>query len=105
MYSFNDEFPKDDNIWEFSDPKEVASRARRFYRLNVYRSTKPSKKYMIYDNVNKKWVHFGQMYYEDYTRHKDEDRRHNYLVRSNGIKGNWRENLFSPNSLSRLLLW
>jgi len=105
MYSFNEQFPEDDNIWEFSNPKEVANRAKRFYHTTVYRSTRPTKKYMIFDNQNKKWIHFGQMYYEDYTRHKDENRRINYLTRSAGIRGDWRENLYSPNNLSRLLLW
>ena len=105
MYSFDDEFPENDNIWEFSNPREVATRAKRFYNTKIYRSTRPTKKYMIFDNVNKKFIHFGQMYYEDFTKHQDTKRRENYLRRSAGIQGNWQQNLFSPNNLSRLLLW
>ena len=51
------------------------------------------------------WVHFGEMGYEDYTKHKDEKRRKRYLKRSAGIKGKWKENPYSPNNLSRSLLW
>jgi len=104
-YRFDDEFPQTDDIWMYSNPREVANRAKKFYGTKVYRSTRPAKKYMIFDPVNKRWIHFGQMYYEDYTKHSNEDRRHNYLVRSGNIPGNWRTNPFSPNMLSRLLLW
>jgi hypothetical protein len=104
-YRFEDEFPITDDIWNYSNPRIVQNRASKFYRTTVYRSTLPSKKYMIYDPIKRKWIHFGQMYYEDYTKHKDEDRRYNYLRRSQGIKGDWRDNIYSPNNLSRLLLW
>ena len=104
-YRFEDEFPITDDIWMYSNPREVADRVKKFYNSKIYRSTRPSKKYMIYDPTKKKWIHFGQMYYEDYTVHKDEDRLHNYLVRSGNIKGNGRTDPFSPNFLSRSLLW
>jgi len=42
---------------------------------------------------------------QDFTYHKDEKRKENYLKRSAGIKGNWLSNPYSPNSLSRNLLW
>ena len=35
---------------------------------------------MIYDGH--KWVHFGQMGYEDFTKHKDLKRREKYLTRT-----------------------
>lgn len=59
---------------------------------------------MIQDPDNK-WIHFGQMGYEDYTKHKDDDRRKNYLKRSSNIKGQWKSNKYSPNNLSIHLLW
>ena len=59
---------------------------------------------MVQDPDNK-WVHFGQMGYEDYTKHKDDDRRKNYLNRSSNIKGQWKSNKYSPNNLSIHLLW
>jgi len=87
MYSFQEEFPQDDVIWKFSNPREVADRAKRIYHSKIYRSTRPSKKYMIFDRAYNKWVYFGAMYYEDFTKHKDQKRRDNYLRRSAGIKG------------------
>ena len=42
---------------------------------------------------------------EDWTFHKDNDRRNRYLARATKIKGNWRDNKYSPNNLSINLLW
>ena len=99
------EFPKDDPIWHWSNPRIVNYKARHFYRMDVHRSTRFGKKYMIWDPHNEKWIHFGQMNYEDFTKHGDEDRRRNYLRRTEAIRGNWRDNPYSPNMLSRRLLW
>ena len=52
-----------------------------------------------------KIVHFGQMGYEDYTKHKDKDRRARYLARAENMHGEWRNKPFSPNNLSIHLLW
>ena len=81
------------------------------HKLNVnnyeiYLSNRKNKKYMIYDKINDKIIaHFGNINYEDYTYHNDEKRRMNYLKRSNNIKGDWKNNIFSPNNLSINLLW
>ena len=71
----------------------------------LYPASNPEKKYRIYDPKNNKWVNFGQMGYEDYTKHKDKKRRDNYLKRSGNIKGNWKNSKYSANSLSRKILW
>lgn len=68
-------------------------------------STKMGKKYMVYDPINKKMVHFGQLGYDDFTKHKDEKRRLNYLKRTANMRGNWKNNPYSPNNLSRNILW
>lgn len=83
---------------DYSNPKEVERKAKR-YGVKVFRSTKKNKKYMIYHN---KWIHFGAMGYEDYTKHKDKTRRANYLTRSAGIKDSGK---YSANQLARHLLW
>jgi len=59
---------------------------------------------MVQDPTGK-WIHFGAMGYEDYTKHKDQTRRENYLNRSTNIKGSWKQNKFSPNNLAIHLLW
>jgi hypothetical protein len=71
----------------------------------LYPSKNPNKKYDICDENTKKWVHFGQLGYEDYTKHKDKNRRKNYLARSSKIKGKWKNNKYSANNLSRNILW
>jgi hypothetical protein len=56
-----------------------------------------------------KLVHFGQKGYEDFTQHKDPERRKNYLKRSAGIRGKdgklTKDDPFSPNYWARKVLW
>ena len=96
-------FSRSDKIWKYSNPNVVKRKLSKYLHTKLYRSNKKDKKYMI--NKNGKWIHFGQMGYEDYTKHKDRKRRSNYLKRSSGIKGKWSKNRWSPNNLSRKLLW
>jgi hypothetical protein len=70
----------------------------------LYASTNPQKKYDICDPQGH-WVHFGQMGYEDYTKHKNKARRKNYLTRSAKIAGQWKSSRYSANNLSRNILW
>ena len=42
---------------------------------------------------------------EDYLYHQNEKRRTNYLKRSSNIKGNWKDDPYSPNNLSINILW
>ena len=99
-------FLKSDSIWNYSNPKIVQRRARIIYgkKATIYRSNLKTKKYFIIDPNGKK-IHFGAMGMEDYTYHKDDKRKENYLKRSYGIRGNWKDNPYSPNNLSRTLLW
>lgn len=98
--------PMNNEIWEFSNPKEVHKKAVKYLgkSVPVYLSTNSKKKYMVKSPAGK-WVHFGQLGYEDNTKHRDPLRRQNYLNRTANIKGNWKENPYSPNNLSRNLLW
>jgi len=36
-------------------------------------------------------VHFGQIGYEDYTKHHNKTRRKNYLTRTENMRGNWKK--------------
>ena len=60
------------------------------------------------DNHNKT-IHFGHKDYQDYTKHRDDNRRHNYCKRSAGIKCRKQKNGIcdqtSPNFWSRHMLW
>jgi hypothetical protein len=68
-------------------------------------STRKGKKYMVYNPATGLWSHFGQLGYEDFTKHLDLKRRENYLARSAGIHGDWSNDKYSPNALSRAILW
>ena len=90
----------------YSNPSEVYRRASKYLgkTAKIRLSTKKDKKYMV-TTPDGKIVHFGQMGYEDFTKHKDKTRRKNYLTRSRKIKGNWKKNKYSPNNLDIKLLW
>lgn len=98
---------KDNKIWEFSNPEKVLRKAKQYLGSNVEikLSTNPPKKYMVYNPQKDKWIHFGLLGYEDYTKHNDPIRRHNYLTRTAFMRGNWKNDKYSPNNLSRNILW
>jgi len=91
----------------YSDPKRAQQMAYRYLgkTAKIYPANNPVKKYKIFDPKNNRWVNFGQLGYEDYTKHKDKSRRKNYLTRSGKIKGDWKQNKYSANNLSRRILW
>jgi hypothetical protein len=102
------------NLSDYSDYETVLNRAKHNYGENVIllESTRKTKKYMIFDPYNNKFVHFGQMGYLDFTRYEKiydikraNEHRIRYLKRALKIKGNWMDNPYSPNYLSMLLLW
>ena len=109
-YNEDDENFKDrlEQLSKVSNPKEVIRKAQHYFNnpdIKVYLSNRKDKKYAIYDPINKKLVHFGNINYLDYTMHKDDKRRQNYLLRASHIKGDWKDNKYSPNNLSMNLLW
>ena len=70
----------------------------------IYFSTAKGKKFAVI-TPDGKVVNFGQKGYDDFTKHQDEQRRENYLARAMKIKGDWRSDKYSPNSLAINLLW
>ncbi len=93
-----------EQLKKVSNYATVRKKARLLYHRDVFPSTKKNKKYMI-QNEKGNMVHFGAIQYEDYTKHKDKTRRKNYLTRASNIKGNWKQDPFSPNNLSLHLTW
>lgn len=85
------------DLKKYSNFQKVNSLAMKKYKRPVAVSNRKTKKYMIRDD-NNKFIHFGQLGYEDFTKHKDEERRERYLKRTANIKGDWKENKFSPNN-------
>ena len=92
-------------LLKYSNPDIVAHRLQEYLPgTQLYISSRKDKKYMI-QRPQGGWSHFGQLGYEDFTRHGDPVRRDRYLKRAMGIKGEWMKNEYSPNSLSIVLLW
>ena len=88
-----------------SNPSVVQKKVKQIFGSNV--KLQPSKtKTKTYALITPtvKTINFGSFDYQDYTKRKDEKRRENYLKQRAGIKGNWRINKYSPNSLSHSLL-
>lgn len=92
--------------------KSVEYDGRTFPGYNQpVKSDRKGKKMMVLvkkgDRV--KLVHFGQKGYQDYTQHRDKERRKNYLQRSAGIRGKdgklTKDDPFSPNYWARRELW
>jgi hypothetical protein len=103
------EIPKDDELYKFSNPKEAQKKAFKYIDKSaiLYKSSNLKKKYMIFDpNINK-MVHFGSLNpsYEDFLKHKNLIRRNAYLKRTSNMRGNWKDNIYSPNNLSINILW
>ena len=49
-----------------------------------------------------KWIHFGEIGYEDYTLHKDDERRKKFITRNK----KWSEQKYNTAGfLSYFLLW
>jgi hypothetical protein len=96
---------------KISDPAEVKRRFEK-YRGSAKATIEPSpradKKYLIRvaaaDGKRGRAIHIGSTL-ADFTKHADEAKRKSYLARSAGIKGDWREDKWSANSLARALLW
>lgn len=92
-------------LLKVSNPRKVLKRLNNYIPgVDLYVSTRKGKKYMI-QNPDGKWIHFGNINYSDYTRHKDEVRRIHYLQRSLNIQGDWKDDKYSSNNLALHLLW
>lgn len=94
-------------IYLYSSPRVAQKMAYKYLgkTAKLYPANKQQKKYRIWDRKNNRWVNFGQMGYEDYTKHKNKTRRKNYLTRTKNMLGNWKNNRYSANNLSRNILW
>ena len=85
---------------QYSDPDIVAYKAQQLGLNTVHESLRKDKKYMVFDG--NKMIHFGQMGYEDYTKHGDGRRRTNFRKRNH----RWANApKYSPAYLSYNLLW
>jgi len=89
-----------DELYKYSNPEEVNRLAMKFHLNPVYESSRKDKKYMVFDGT--RMQHFGQMGYEDYTKHGDKKRRDNFRKRNHRWANAPR---YSASWLSWNLLW
>ena len=80
-----EDIPLTDDLYKYSNPKKAQQNVHKVFGndVSLYKSTRPTKKYMIYDSNHNKFIHFGSMKpaYEDYLKHNDEYRQYKYLKR------------------------
>ena len=70
--------------------------------MKLSRSTRAQKKYQVV--VDGRTIHFGAAGYDDYTTHKDPERKARYLARHSGE--DWSEaGVNSAGFWTRWLLW
>ena len=102
------------NLSYCSDYKTVLKRAKHYYgnETILLPSTRATKKYMIFNPHTNRFIHFGGMGYLDYTKYLQlydletaNLHRNRYLKRALNIKGDWKNDHYSANFLSILLLW
>jgi hypothetical protein len=90
-----------EKLLQFSNPAVVIAKGKKL-GLTVLISNRKDKKYAITNPITHKLVNFGQMGMEDFTKHKDEKRRQNFLSRN----AKWaKAKPYTPAFLSYYLLW
>jgi len=88
------------SVYDYSNPEKVFKKALKMGIDDIDISNRKDKKYKVYDG--KKWIHFGQLGYEDYTKHRDKHRRDLFRVRN----AKWAvAPPMTPAYLSYYLLW
>lgn len=97
---------KDIEILNYSNPNKVYKKLEKLFPNGYFElklSGRKDKKYAIRGTFSDdKWINFGQMFYEDYTYHNDEERRDAFKNR------NWKWEFEPKNTaawLSYHVLW
>ena len=95
---------KYEDLIKISDPYKVYIKFKEIYPCDshIAISTRKKMKYMIFNPEIGKWFHFGSSNYSDYTKHQDQQRRINFLIRNQ----RWAEaDMYSAAYASYTLLW
>ena len=98
---------KGGSIVEYTNPKIAKKNAVKYLGKNVVLkpSTKKDKKFMVLNPDTNKFIHFGQLGFEDFTKHQDTKRQTSYLNRTGNMRGDWKADKYSANNLAREILW
>ena len=71
--------------------------------IYLSKSDREGKKYMV--EVDGKTIHFGAEGYEDYTKHKDPERKKRYITRHKANENWTKSGIKTAGFWSRWLLW
>jgi hypothetical protein len=98
---------KYNQLLNVSNPEIVYNNLQKYFGrpTELYISNRKNKKYYIINPYNNKAVHFGSLIHRDYTFTRDKTKQKSYLARSSAIPGKWRDDKYSPNNISRSILW
>ena len=92
------------DIDRYSNPSLVQKRAFKLLGKDarIVLSPRKSKKYRIYNPLTNKYIDFGEMGYEDFTKHKDKERQRRFKLRN----AKWADTEpYTSSFLSYYLLW
>lgn len=95
---------KNKDIEKYSNPSLVLKKAKMIFGndIQLKLSTRKDKKYMLFNPNNNKWIHFGYYGMEDYTKHKNLQRREQFRTRNK----KWsKQEPYTAGFLSYFLLW
>lgn len=67
-----------------SEVSRLRTKAKKLGASDLKKSERKLKKFAVL--YHDKWVHFGNSEYEDFTKHKDPERRDRYRKRASKIK-------------------
>lgn len=90
-----------------SNPEIVYNNLQKYFgrHTDLYISNRKNKKYMVINPYTNKNVHFGDIRFQDLTKHLNPIRRNSYLRRATNIRGNWKDDPYSSNNLAIWCLW
>ncbi len=74
-------------------------------KLFITKSSRPQKKYDLLDENKKYILSFGHTAYEDYTIHKEYDRKKRYINRHAKNEDWHKSGIYTAGFWSRWLLW
>lgn len=87
---------------DYSNFNVVKKKLEKLGYENLEVSNRKNRKYKILNPNTNKYIHFGDMRYEDFTKHKDTKRRDNFLKRNH----KWKDSpKYTPAHLSYYGLW
>jgi hypothetical protein len=88
-------------------PYYIREKAYKYGAIDIVDSWLKNKKFAVYYNY--KWIHFGDSRYEDYTNHRNIEKRRKYRLRASKITNQYGEYTYKNKNYANFwayhLLW